>query len=212
MDKTDELNSSKYDEAYLYPYRDNNEEFRQPEKTNPEIKKKRKRKSFLREIIELLIIIVIMFLVFRFVLMSVKVNGTSMLPNYYDGERGIMLRTTPLNQPNYNSIVVINYLDKNTNVQELIVKRVFAMPGDTFEIKNNEIYVNGTKVDDSHRAKDTQMQDYPLIQLDNDEIFVLGDNRQVSLDSRYIGPIHLKDVKAANGIIFWPLNSFGIMK
>lgn len=171
--------------------------------------KERKKKSRFREILELILTFLIMLLIFRFLLMSVRVNGSSMNPGYNSGDRGIMLRSNPINNPTYNNVVVIEYADAGT--KELIVKRVFALPKDTFEIKDNTVYVNGKKVDDKHRAQDTKMDDFPKITLGKDEVFVLGDNRNVSLDSRYIGPVKLKDIQAVHGIMYWPLDSIGFM-
>ncbi|MDH6604090.1 signal peptidase I [Bacilli bacterium PM5-9] len=171
-----------------------------------------KKKSFIREIIELVVIFVVMLFIFNFILMSVKVNGTSMVPTYQNGDRGIMVRSLPFNKPDYDKVVVIDYKDIINEDEELIVKRIFAMPNDTFEIKGNKVYVNGKEVEDKHRASDAKMQDYPLTRLGSDEIFVLGDNRNVSKDSRTIGPVKLKSIKAVNGVIFWPLNKIGFMK
>ncbi|MDL2211276.1 signal peptidase I [Erysipelotrichaceae bacterium OttesenSCG-928-M19] len=185
-----------------------NEEIEAIEEVNT---KKARHKSRLRELLELVIIFLIMLFIFNFIIMSVKVNGTSMEPNYRDGERGIMLRTNPLNKPDYDDVVVIKFIDEYDQ-EELIVKRVFAMPNDTIEIENNKIYVNGEEVADPHQAEGTVMDNLSETQLAADEIFVLGDNRNVSLDSRIIGPIKLKDVKAVNGLMFWPLDSFGLMK
>jgi len=175
-------------------------------------KKKPRKKPLYREITELVFIFFLMLFIFNFVLMSVKVNGTSMVPTYHDGERGIMVRILPFNEPTHGDVVVIDYTDELTGKNELIVKRVFAMPNDTFEIKDNEIFVNGEIVDDPHRAPNTRMDDYPLTIMASDEAFVLGDHRNVSKDSRMIGPIKIEQIKAVHGVIFWPIGNIGIME
>lgn len=171
-----------------------------------------KKKSLRRDIIEVIGIFVIMLLLFNFVLMSVRVNGPSMVPNYIDGERGIMLRANPFNKVKKQDIVVIDGENAYGEGEGLVVKRVFAMSGDSFEIKNNKIYVNDKEVDDKHRNPNTQMDDYPRIVLEDDYIFILGDNRNISYDSRIVGPVSIHDVKAVHGIMYWPLNKIGIMK
>lgn len=170
------------------------------------------KKPFVRELIELALVFLFMYLLFSFVLMSVRVDGSSMEPNYTNGDRGIMIRSLPsnINNPDYQNVVVVEIV--NGYNTELIVKRVIAKPNDTFMIKDNEIYVNGIVIEDNNRALDTYMEDYDEIKLKNDEYFVLGDNRNISKDSRIIGPIKREQIKAINGFLFWPLNEIGIMK
>ncbi len=171
----------------------------------------KKKKSLFREIFELGLIFVFMYLLFTLVLMSVRVDGQSMEPNYYNGDRGIMIRSLPaqINNPDYQDVVVVEY--KDYDEMSLIVKRVIAKPNDTFKIVNNEIYVNGEVINDDMRSPDTYMDDFDEIQLADDEYFVLGDNRNISKDSRIIGPIKREQIKAINGFMFWPLNDIGLM-
>lgn len=171
----------------------------------------KKRKNVLKDGIEIAIIVVVMYLIFQFVLMSVRVSGISMEPTYLDGERGIMLRTSSLNKPKIGDVVVVDGKNAYGIDEGLVVKRVFAMGKDKVAIKNNKIYVNGKVVPDPYLDKDYKMDDMDEIQLLDDEIFILGDNRKVSLDSRAVGPIKLSDVKAVHGLMFWPLNKIGIM-
>lgn len=172
--------------------------------------KKNKRRLLTKEVFETLAIIIVIFLLFQYVLMSVKVNGSSMEPTYIDGERGIMLRKNPLNKADHHDVVVVNYFDEE-NGEELIVKRVFATPGETIEIKDNTVYVNDKKADDHNRNPDTLMDDMPKVTLKDDEYFVLGDNRNISLDSRIIGPVKEKDILAINGVSYWPIDKIGLI-
>lgn len=172
----------------------------------------KKSKSFIREAIDLLSIFILIYLLFTFVLMSVRVDGQSMEPNFYNGDRGIMLRSLPanINNPNYQDVVVVEIAQGGEN--ELIVKRVIAKPNDRLMIKDNQIYVNGQMIEDDSRALDTYMDDYSEIKLGEDEYFVLGDNRNISRDSRIIGTIKRQQIKAINGFMFWPLSDIGFMK
>lgn len=172
----------------------------------------KKSKSFIREAIDLLSIFILMYLLFTFVLMSVRVDGQSMEPNFYNGDRGIMLRSLPanINNPNYQDVVVVEIAQGGES--ELIVKRVIAKPNDRLMIKDNQIYVNGQMIEDDSRALDTYMDDYSEIKLGEDEYFVLGDNRNISRDSRIIGTIKRQQIKAINGFMFWPLGDIGFMK
>lgn len=172
---------------------------------------KPKNKFKLRDLLEIILIFLIIYIVFQFILMSVQVNGPSMENTYSDGQRGIMVRSLPFNKANTGDVVVIDGKDNYGEDEGFVVKRIFAKGGDTFEIKNNEIYVNGKLVADPHRIEGTFMDDYPLIKLADDEIFVLGDNRNVSMDSRSVGPIKQEDIKAVHGFTYWPLDKIGLM-
>lgn len=176
------------------------------------IKRKEKNKFGLRDFLEIVLIFLIIYAVFQFVLMSVQVNGPSMEKTYADGQRAIMVRTLPFNKADVGDVVVIDGKDNYGEDEGFVVKRIFAKGGDTFEIKNNNIYVNGKLVNDPYRIDGTFMEDYPLITLGDDEVFVLGDNRNVSMDSRMVGPIKVEDIKAVHGFTYWPLDKIGFMK
>lgn len=161
--------------------------------------------------LELVLIFFVMFLVINVFLFSAVVVSTSMNPHYYEGERAIMLKDNQFNQPKHGDVLVINHVT-NEKEHKRFFKRVIALPGDTFEIKDNEIYINGGLINDKYRADNTKMSDYPKIFLAKDEFFALGDNRNVSLDSRKLGPFKISDIKAVGGFTYWPLDALGIMK
>ena len=81
------------------------------------------------------------------------------------------------------------------------------MPNDTVEIKNGKIYVNDEEIEEEYAYGQTS--DYDKITLKDDEYFILGDNRPISKDSRYFGPV--KEDEIIGKIIFrlWPINKFG---
>ena len=103
------------------------------------------------------------------------------------------------------------------------IKRVIGLPGDIIEYKNDELYINNKKYDepylDEFKGKLTDGQpltyDFNLKELTGSEkvpdgeLFVLGDNRRISKDSRIIGMIKEKDIMADVKFVFWPLNRFG---
>ena len=171
----------------------------------------KKKKSFIRELFELVLIFIFMYFLFTTILMSVRVDGQSMEPNYHNGDRGIMIRSLPaeINNPDYHDVVVVEYEEYDET--SLIVKRVIAKPNDTFKILNNQVYVNGEAINDDMASLNTYMDDYSEIKLGDDEYFVLGDNRNISKDSRIIGPVKREQIKAINGFMFWPISDIGLM-
>lgn len=171
--------------------------------------KKRKRKA-VRGFLSFVLCLEILILIFVYLLVPIKIEGPSMEPNLFDGEFGLMGRKNVFKKmPQYNDVVVVK-IENDTN--ELIIKRTVGLPNDTIEIKGNQVYVNGGAFEDKYRNINTNMSDMAPLKLHDDEIFVLGDNRNVSLDSRTLGPIKIKQIQAIDGLVYWPLDRIHFME
>ena len=84
------------------------------------------------------------------------------------------------------------------------------MPGETIEIKDNKIYINDKILVDNYGFGLTFNID--KVTLKSDEYYVLGDNRQISMDSRMYGPIHENEIKGTTNFIIYPFKTFGKVK
>ena len=156
--------------------------------------------KIIKEIIPYLIIIVVVILIRTFIITPVRVDGASMNKTL---ENGQILLLYKLGSIKRFDIVV---LDEEIE-DEIIIKRIIGMPNDTVEIKNGKIYVNDEEIEEEYAYGQTS--DYDKITLKDDEYFILGDNRPISKDSRYFGPV--KEDEIIGKIIFrlWPINKFG---
>lgn len=153
--------------------------------------KKRSRKydgdklGWIRFFKEFVLIAAVLFLVFRFVIGLSRVSGNSMHPTYRNGEPVVYSRL----HLNYERGDVASVRMPSG---EYIIKRVVAVEGDTVEIIDGTFYINGEPEQGAYVNGETQPQDelivYPIT-LTEGQIFVLGDNRSVSIDSRTIGPV-----------------------
>lgn len=170
------------------------------EDVDPEIhrqkKKERRRYCALVTLEFVALIAVIMFLFYMLMGIS-TVQGNSMYPTLHDGDRVIYNRRNA--DYRAGDVIVLKRPDG-----EEFVKRIVAVAGDTVNIQNGKLYVNGEeeKLDGpigQTKASDEGDVEYPVTVEDN-QVFVLGDNREVSEDSRMFGAVSLDDVK---GKIVW---------
>lgn len=133
-----------------------------------------------------LIIAVLLALLFKFSFMVYIVNGESMSPTYHTGNYGLAVRTT-ISDINRYDIVVIKYDDR------YLVKRVIGLPGEHIVYSNNNLFINDKYIYDQYGVGNTYDFD---IQLDNNQYFCMGDNREHSSDSRVYGPFEARKIKA----------------
>lgn len=155
----------------------------------------------IKELFPYLLILIVVILIRTFIATPIKVNGNSMYDTLDGSEFMILNKLAKVDR--YDIVVV------DTDSEELI-KRVYGLPGEKISIENNAIYINDKKIEDSYAYGETS--DYKSIVLKEDEYFVLGDNRAVSLDSRIIGPINKKKIKGTTNFILYPFNRFGLLK
>ncbi|MBI4023291.1 signal peptidase I [Candidatus Berkelbacteria bacterium] len=115
------------------------------------------------------------------------VDGPSMLPTFSTGDQVIVDRRDWVN-PDQGDAVILRYPGDPDHRQ--YIKRVVAGPGDTVEIRSGSVRVNGIPIDEPYLAPGTTtVPDVPARVLKADEYFTLGDNRGVSNDSRFFGPV-----------------------
>ena len=157
--------------------------------------------KYIKELVPYIIILIIVLLVRAFVASPIKVNGSSMY-NTLEGNEYMILNK--LGKPDRFDIVVVD------NINDELIKRVYGLPGEKISIENNNIYINDKKLDDIYAYGDTTSME--AIILGEDEYFVLGDNRVVSLDSRRIGPVNKKNIKGTTNFVVYPFNKFGKLK
>ena len=96
------------------------------------------------------------------------------------------------------------------------IKRVIGLPGETVEIKDNTIYINGEELKEYYGYYDSEkkMDDYAAYTLRTDEYFVLGDNREHSVDSRSgdVGPVERDMIIGRAAFRLWPFKAVGSLK
>lgn len=156
--------------------------------------------KLLKSLIPYIVIIVIVVFIRTFIITPVKVNGNSMYPTLEGNE--IML-LNKLGEIDRFDIVVLKLDGENNN----LIKRIIGLPGETVEIKNNKIYIDDEVLDDPYGYGITYNID--PVTLGDDEYYILGDNRIVSLDSRVFGKIKRSEIKGTTNFIMYPFSKIG---
>ncbi len=188
-------------------------------------KTKSKRKSVIREYAEAIAIAVVLALFIRtFVVQAFKIPSGSMKPTLLIGDHilvnkfiyGIKIPFTEktlvsLRQPKRGDVIVFKYpLDTKKDY----IKRVIGLPGDRVELSNKELVINGQKVEDP-RAKYSlhgNLRNFGPVSVPDHHLFVMGDNRDESSDSRVWGFVPISYLKGKAFLIYWSWDSrkFGL--
>jgi signal peptidase I len=132
----------------------------------------------------IIIAIILRLCVFEFV----NISGESMLPTLKDGQ--LIFIWKPFYTAVRGEIVVFNSPKKTE-----VVKRVIGLPGETIEIKEGVVYINGAKLDQKYQYPTRFSESMPATIIPADSIFLLGDNRDYSSDSRRFGAIRLNQIR-----------------
>ena len=166
-------------------------------------------KSILKDIISYALIILVVVTIRIFIFDPVRVDGPSMDTTLTNGEIVI------LNKFEYRKkdierydVVVIKITDPSSKETKQIIKRVIGLPNEVIEIKDNKGSFTSSKSDDFDMSK------IGLKKIPGDSYLVMGDNREVSLDSRYseVGTIKKEQIIGKASIVIWPLNKIKIIK
>lgn len=144
---------------------------------------------------------ILAFLIKSFILQISYIPTGSMIPTLNDGEAVLVVRIPYyFREPERGEIIVFKYpLDTSKEY----VKRLIGLPGDTIEIKQGNVYVNGKLLEENY-VKRKSDDNYGPIKVPKDSYFVLGDNRPVSVDSRYWGFVPKKNLVGKAILLLWP--------
>lgn len=128
-------------------------------------------------------------------------DGPSMQPNLYVGYRMMTEKVSyRFHEPRRGDIVIAQPGDRSIT----LVKRVIGLPGETIESKNGHTYINGKAIDEPWVANFGGRYLAPTL-IPEGTVFIIGDNRPISHDSRAIGPVSIEDIEGRVIFVYWPL-------
>ncbi len=158
-------------------------------------------------VISILIAVVLAFFIRYFVVELYLVDGPSMRPTLQSRERLVVNKFIyRFRAPERGEVLVFRY---PKDPSRDFIKRVIAVPGDTIEIKDGRVFVNQQLMNEPYILSKTR-GDYPLATVPAGHIFVMGDNRNNSEDSRFadVGFVPYELVKGKAVLVFWPVDEF----
>lgn len=152
---------------------------------------------------------VIMMLLNLFVFNLSMVKGQSMQPTLVERDRLFVNKIVyHLATPSRSDVIVLRDPSEGVEKKDFLVKRIVGLPGDTIEVRDHHLYVNGERQAETYTDIEVQDPDFGPITLEPDHFFVMGDNRHEgkSKDSRVFGSITSDQIVGKAEFIFWPFS------
>jgi len=163
-----------------------------------------------KDIVEVTVVALVIAILVRALLVEVFiVQGPSMEPTLVDGNRLLVSKIAyKIGEPERGDVVVLRYpLDPSKDY----IKRIVGVGGDTVEIRLGRLYVNGQLQQESY-IQYPGLYNMAAITVPDGSVFVMGDHRTNSEDSRYFGCVNKELLKGKAVYIIWPLESIGPVK
>ncbi|MGI8470357.1 MAG: signal peptidase I [Pyrinomonadaceae bacterium] len=166
---------------------------------------------------DIIFVLAVFILLCVFVAQPVVVEGTSMLPNLHDGERLIVDKLVYYNWKNFSwahiergDIVVFWYPN---DPDKSYVKRIIGLPGDTVEMRNGVVYINGAEMRENYldTEHNQNKENFKPRKVSEHYYFVMGDNRDNSSDSRFWGLVPEKYIYGKVFFRYWSPARFGFI-
>ena len=167
--------------------------------------------EWIRDIVIAVIIAAIILAFFK----PIIVQQESMQPNFYSGDYLITSRQAYrlFGQPERGDVIVFkSHLYDEKGKQKNLIKRIIGLPGDTVEIKNGDVYINGELLQEEYVAEQGLSGEMEAVTVPEGRLFVMGDNRRVSQDSRSpeVGTIEMDSIVGKVVLRLYPFNQIKV--
>jgi signal peptidase I len=156
--------------------------------------------------------IIIALVINLFLAQATRVYGQSMEPNLHSDQRLVVEKLSysqwlRLRSPQRGDVVVVRVKGSS----DLLIKRVVGLPGDQVEVRDGHLLVNHEPLTEAYVAQPTYGS-YGPMDVPPLHLFVMGDNRNFSNDSRTFGPVPVKDVVGRAWLSYWPPDQWGLVQ
>lgn len=177
-----------------------------------EQEEKKKTSYFKDYLLPVIIALAIVVVLRMFVIGMYYVPSGSMIPTLEINDRVVATKFTyQIGEPERGDVVVFKYpVNEEQGIETVIyVKRCIGLPGETLEIKNNTVFIDGTPLVEDYLNTGTSMPDFGPVTIPEGEYFMMGDNRNDSSDSRVWGTVKDEYLVAKAQFIYWPFSHMG---
>lgn len=183
------------------------------QKSDEPVNKTSIRKIICEICMYIVLFVVCIYVVPNYVLQRTVVSGSSMLDTLHDGESMLVEKVSYRFKDPSRFDIIVFYPYGRDDKEDYYVKRVIGLPGETIQIKGKDIYINGEILEENYGKDPISDEGIAIepITLADDEFFVLGDNREISEDSRIFGPVKKSDIEGHAVIRIYPLDEFGLL-
>jgi signal peptidase I len=182
-----------------------------PETIPEPVTPKEKRSRYIRfavDVLETLVLSLLLFAGINWATARIRVDGFSMEPNLHTGEFILVNRLAyRLGSPKLGDVIVFHY---PRDPSQEYIKRVIGLPGDSINISNGQVSVNGKVISEPYIAAPPAYR--YSVTVPPDSLFVLGDNRNNSSDSHNWGPLPMNDIVGRADLVYWPPKSWELIQ
>lgn len=167
------------------------------------------KNSSIEWLVAIISAVLIAIVVRGFLYATYEVQGSSMYPTL-NGEELLIVNQWiyKVDEPEYGDIVVFHTYEGNKKKD--FIKRVIGLPGDRIRIKKGAVYRNGNMLEEPY-ISEAISGDVTTITVPEGMVYVLGDNRNNSKDSRQIGPVQMEDVVGRAEVVLWPFDQIKLL-
>ena len=152
-------------------------------------------------------------LVKTFLIQAFFIPSLSMFPTLDEGDRVLVNKLSyDLHEVNRGDMVVFDRPEGSpeSDIKDLI-KRVVGLPGETIEARDGVVYIDGDRLDEPYLEDGVRTDNLPPTEVPDDHVFVMGDNRAGSADSRVFGPVDEDTIVGRAFIRVWPLREISLL-
>ena len=163
-------------------------------------------RRILIEAIQTIVLALVLFLIINSVSARIRVDGRSMEPSFQDGDYVIVNKLAYSSGELDRGDVIVFPFPLNT--EEDFIKRIIGLPGDHLKIVRGDIFLNGQRITEDYLLTNAS-GDMEEIIVPQGTVFVMGDNRNDSSDSRVWGPLQISEIIGKAFYRYWPFNAIG---
>lgn len=158
-------------------------------------------RRFAKDVLEIVLISLILFVSINAVSARIRIESVSMQPTLYAGNFVVVNKVSyKFGQPHRGDIIVFRY--PPDPAQDPYIKRVIGLPGESVQIKDDRVYINGVRISEPYLSLQTHHGGEWTVP--QDALFVMGDNRNNSSDSRSWGVVPIENVIGKAALVYWP--------